>query len=366
MLHLINTLRPLVLLLAASWISTASVAGINPFNKDINLEFGPEVKWELNETDIIKSGMARQRSDRHYFHLSINKQQLQLQLTINDTSTQQNNIRPLDSLDVLDILVNNHRLPVFQWCLDNRINATSYKALNQNTRVQNNICTVNIERGEITIRLDDESKNLLTQAKSLSIDIKPGKYISYLTYSMKGFSQKLNALNSGNNKQSTPAARSETPKKTVTSPSPAVVASTRISLCYVRPPEPFSKKIKAISYPCKNAPLRDQAQRSINEKISQLKLARKAEQRRLKNLEELRIAKIENQRLQKVNREIELETAQRELKWKKMKTSLWVGRCMKHWNNGTSPCYCQPYLNRAPANTRDTCKKQGYNKLTQE
>ncbi len=363
MFHLINILRPLLPLLVASCLSTASVAGINPFNKDINLKFGSEIEWQLNEADITKSGMAKQRGDQHYYHLSINEQQLRLQLTINDTGTEQKNIRPLDNLEVLDILVNNQRLPIFQWCLDNRINDTSYSALNQSTRVKNKVCVVDIERSEITVKLDNESRNLLTQAKELSIDIKPGKYISYLTYNMKGFDQKLSALNSNNNKQ---PARPDIQEKPPTRSAPTVAVNTKISLCYVRPSEQFSKKIRAVSYPCKNRPLREQAQRSINEKISQLKLAEKAEQRRLKDIEALRIAKKENQRLQKANKEIELETAQRELKWKKMETSLWVGRCMKHWNNGTSPCYCQPYLGRAPANTKDTCKKQGYNKLTQE
>jgi len=201
---------------------------------------------------------------------------------------------------------------------------------------------------------------------------------------MQGFSQKLASLNSDKiklAKTQSPAsmqpdrARSAPAKPDSVKPDSVKPGSVEpgteqsmalktaaitpvTKLCYIKPANQFSRKIKPISYPCNNKHLKRQAQKTVNNQTSQQKLALQNEQRRIKDREELRLAKIENQRLQKINTEIEIEAKQRELKWKKMKTSLWVGRCIKHWNKGTSPCYCQPYLERAPKNTKDTCKKK--------
>lgn len=371
-------LRPLIFLLASSCLSTAAIAGISPFKKNKTLEFGPEIQWHLDKLSVKKTGTFVQRNDRYYYHLSINDQQLLLQLSKNDAGTGNNsagnNSLALENLEVLDVLIDSQRLPLFQWCLDNRTSDTSYKVLNKDSRVKNDICAIDINTGKIVLNLNEESRSQITQSKTLSIDIKPGKYISHLQYDMKGFKQKLKEFNLSKVKpvkppvsvQKKPPVKSTPVKKNPVKKPPVVAVRKKVSLCYAKAPDKFSKKIDPISYPCSNKSLKKHARKAIDDKVAQQKRAKKQEERRIKEEEEQRLATIERQRLEKISKKNAQETTQRETEWKEKKASLWVGRCMRHWKKGVSPCYCRPYLASAPAGTQDTCKKKDYTQLTQE
>ncbi len=346
--------------------SNATHAGFNPFNKDKTFVFGAEAPWRANKTDVVKSGLNKHKGNNYYYHLSINKQRLLLQLSKNDADGTIKNSWPLETLEIFDVSVDGVTLSQFQWCLDNRINPASYPILTKDTVVKNNVCTTNTNDGNFIINLNKNSLSAIKHAAKLQVIIKLDKRITTLNYNMKGFDSAFNEFTSQQETQAKTVANTPTKNKKT-----ALKEKPEVKTCLVKAPAKYADKIKPVSYPCNDRSLQIKAKNTISSKIALQKRKQKdkqvalqkrkkqAELKRKKQLEEKRLAKLEQKRLQEAEKKEQLERQAREKKWGKMETSMWLDRCKQKWAHGVSPCYCQSYVKEfSPKGIKNTCNKE--------
>lgn len=316
-----------------------SFAGVNPFKKSKNYSFGTDVRWYENAGAAIKSGSVKDGSDTNFYHLNIDKQRILLRLAKNDPSGELENTRILDALAITDVLADGKRLPVFSWCLQNQQNPS--KKLVQNAVVANDRCINAGGGGDFVIILDDQTRNILKNAKALDFVIEPYGRPVKLTYSMSGYAPIMAKINK-------PVPPPPPPVVKKPAPAPAVVAKPKpkpkpkpVQMCYAKPPADFKSAVPAIAYPCK-----DDARKADAE----IKISARVEHEKKKMAAELEAAKQEKLAAQK-----SVEDNKREAEWEEQQKALWITRCQRHWKKGTSPCYCEKYLDEAPAGVTNSC-----------
>ncbi len=326
-------------------MSSTSYAA-NPFKKSKNYSFGSDVVWYENNDAAIKSGAVRNGSNTNYYHLIINKYQLLLRLGKNDPSGELENTRLLDSLSIIEVKADDQRLPLFNWCLQNQQNPG--RKLKQNAIVANDVCINAGGGGDFVIFLDDETQNILKQAKQLEFTVEPYARPVKIVFSLSGYAPIMAQIN----KPITPPIV----KKPVAKPVPVVVVKSKpkpkpkvktqpkpVKMCSVKAPADFKSAVSAVSYPCKNKVKKTKAEAKVAAAVKQEKKKMAAELQAVKDKELIK---------QKT-----LEDKKRDIDWDNKQTALWVSRCQRHWAKNTSPCYCQKYIERAPAGTKDTCRK---------
>ena len=168
---------------AALICSISAQAGVNPFKKTRNHEFGDEIVWRLKAKAAVKSGRVQQGADTQYYHLNITGHRLRLRLGENDPSGDISNTRDLSKLTIVDVLLDGNRLAQFQYCLDNQQQIS--KKLKLGASVPNRVC-VNAG-GDFNIRLNPVSMRELKQTRRLTFIIEPYGRLVKLDYSMAGF-----------------------------------------------------------------------------------------------------------------------------------------------------------------------------------
>jgi len=317
----------------------ASNAGINPFKKSKDLTFGSGTPWYESKDSITKSGSARDGSDTNYYHLNVNKHRLLLRLGKNDPSGKLLNTRRLDTLAIADVEVDGQRLPIFDWCLSNQHNVT--KKLKQNTVVVNDTCINAGGGGDFIINLDEQTKNILKTAKTLSIIVEPYGRPLRLSYNMSGFKELMTKLDAP-----APVAVVKAPKPVI--PVAVIMEQPKpkpkpVKMCNAKAPEGFRSAITAIAYPCNNTAKKASAVAKINTRVAQEKKKMAME--------------LEAANREKLARQKAVEDNKREIEWDMQQAEIWVKRCEKHWAKGNSPCYCEKYIDRAPAGITSSCGK---------
>lgn len=324
-------------------VSGASNAGVNPFKKSKDYTFGANVPWYENDGSITKSGSARDGSSTNYYHLNIDKYRLLLRLGKNDPSGELRNTRLLDTLAITDVMADGHRMPIFDWCLNNQHN--SGKKLKQNAVVANDTCINAGGGGDFIINLDDQSKRILKTAKTLSFVVEPFGRPVKLVYSMSGYAGLMAKLD-----VPVPAKVAVKKPEVVVAPVARVkkVAKPKpkpkpVKTCYITAPAGFQSAVTSIAYPCGNKAKKDNAQ---------IKITARVENEKKKLAMELEATKQE-----KLIRQTSAENNKREAEWAAQQASMWIKRCERHWAKGRSPCYCEPYLDKAPAGITSTCGK---------
>ncbi|MCW8933163.1 MAG: hypothetical protein OQK98_00425 [Gammaproteobacteria bacterium] len=323
-------------------MSNTGSAGINPFKKTKNYTFSSNVSWYEHNNTAIKSGSVRDGSDTNYYHLNIDKYRLMLRLGKNDPSGELENTRPLDSLTISDVLVDGRRLPIFSWCLENQQNPS--KKLKQNAVVANDVCINAGGGGDFIITLDDETRNLLKKSEKLEFTIEPYGRPVKLTYTMSGYAPIIAKINK-------PVVVPVVKKPVVkVPPKPVAVVKPKprpkpkpVKMCYARPPADFKSAVPAMAYPCED---------ELKKSNAETKISARVEHERKKMAAELKSARDE-----KLAREKSVEDNKREVEWDAKQTQLWISRCQRHWAKNRSPCYCEKYLEQAPAGVNNTCGK---------
>ncbi len=318
-------------------LASASVqAAINPFKKTKDLSFGADVAWYEHDGAVIKSGAERDGADTNYYHVNINKQRLLLRLGRNDPSGELADTRSLPNLDIVDVLLDGQRLPLFDWCLNNQQNPG--RALRQNAVVINDICVNAGGSGDFIIRLDEQSKARLKAARTLSFIVEPYGRPVRLDYSMAGFSPLMAKVDRPEPVQAVqPVAP---PRPVVKAPAPRPKPKP-VKMCDAKPPADFSSAISAISYPCNDNGKKQAAEKRIAQQVAQEKKEMALELKRAREEE--------------LARQQSIETEKRAAEWQAQQDALWVKRCQRHWAKGSSPCYCENYLDQAPAGVTNTC-----------
>lgn len=318
--------------------SVSAQAAVNPFKKTKDLSFGSEVAWYEHQGAVIKSGAERDGADTNYYHVNISPQRLLLRLGRNDPSGELADTRSLPNLDIVDVLLDGQRLPQFDWCLNNQ--QTPGRMLKQNAVVINDICVNAGGSGDFIMRLDEQSKTRLKTARTLSFIIEPYGRPVRLDYSMAGFSALMAKLE---RPDPVPTARPATPPKpAVKAPAPKPVAKPKpVKMCSAKPPADFSSAISAISYPCNDNAKKQDAEQRIAQRVAQEKKAMALE--------------LQRAREEELARQQSIETEKRAAEWQAQQDALWIKRCQRHWAKGSSPCYCEEYLDQAPPGVTNTC-----------
>ena len=321
-------------------LSSVGNAGINPFKKSKNYTFSSNVSWYEHNNAAIKSGSARDGGDTNYYHLNIDKHRLLLRLGKNDPSGELENTRPLDSMAISDVSVDGRQLPLFAWCLENQQNPA--KKLKQDAVVANDVCINAGGGGDFIINLDDETRGLLKQASKLEMTIEPYGRPVKLIYTMAGYAPIMAKINK-------PVVIPVVKKPVVKAPpKPLVVVKPKpkpkpkaVKMCYARPPIDFKSAVPAMAYPCKD---------ELKKTSAETKISVRVEYETKKMAAELKAARDE-----KLVRQKSVADNKREVEWDSKQNELWISRCERHWAKNRSPCYCEKYLERAPAGVNNTC-----------
>ncbi len=331
--------------------SFSAQAEFNPFKKPKKISFASDTAWQFRQGVAIKSATRQDGSDTLYYHVRVSRDQLSLRLSKNDASGEVPNSRGLESMEVLDVQLDGRTLPRFQWCLQNQ--QAGGDRLRAGVQVAGHTC-VNPGNGDFFMKLDDATKQALKSAATLGFIIEPYGRPIMLNFSMNGFGGVMARVDqpppppppaarpAPAPKPAAPAVvkRPEPKPKPVAKPKPK--PKPKLTICKAEPPREFAGEISALNYPCDDQAQKDKAQASIERQVAAAKQKRAAEEaKRKQQAAELKKAKMETS---KAEREFEAQQA-----------ALWIKRCQRHWDKGTSPCYCEKYLDHAPAGVNNTC-----------
>lgn len=354
-------MRWTVLLLLLFSFNQLAFAENNPFAKKTNLNVSEDVKWR-----VTASGATKTASDNKglFYHLMYDAKQLRLSVSTDKLANQP---KKFTQFEVKDVLLDNKRLPLFNWCLNNQSEHSRY--LQQGLSVKNDVCVVDGNRGRVTIWLDAATVASLKEGDDLTLVIKPYRSVLSINYEMADFSTMQTAL-----------AGKSAPLVVATKEKP--VAAPVLESCWAKPPE-NNKTIKAIKYTCGDTAAKKQAEAVIAKQLGDARvLAEKQKQQRaqtlalkqkkqaetvarqkqlakeqqLKEQESVRVQQVERQALNDkrvLEQEKVAENAAKQSELGVEVTVKMVAMCQKYWDKGEHRCYCQKFIEYAPADIQE-------------
>ena len=326
----------------------------NPFDKAIMVSAGNDVAWQFGDQSATKSVKG---DDGTWYHLFFDGLRLRLRLT-GSAADSANAAKQFDELSVYDVKIDGRRLDVFQWCLNNQDKHSRF--LQQGLSVKKGVCQNQGEQGTFVMRLTKDTLASFSRGKSIEYELKPFRTTVKVKFNIDDFNTVTNEFKKQQDAKL--AASKPKPAKAVpAAAAPVVVSAPKPkprARCRIAPPEGFSE-VKTITYYCDDASARDSAKAKVDSRVSQIreqrkKAAAKAERKR-KQEEAARLAKEE---ALKREQEALAESAaiQAELSTDIAKKMIAV--CEKKWAAGEHRCYCEKYIQYAPASIKanSTCK----------
>lgn len=323
------------------------LAEANPFAKIDKLNIGKDIAWKINKG----AKFAVKTSPGHkgtYYHLFFDNRQLKLLITADAAGKKP---KSFTQLEITNLKIDGKQSPLFKWCLVNQERHSRF--LQQGLSVRKNICEVNGDAGAFILRLNKATLEALQKGKRLSIVLKPFRTPLELNYDISDFGDMYLALNAK------PAAAVAAP---VAASKPAGEIKKK---CWAGPPAKY-RNIKPVEYECGDAAAKIDAERWITNLVNKEKEKEKkllAEQERQRKLAEEKkqaelAAKLKQEEALKAEAAAiaasEAKQAQinLEIKQKMLKV------CKKYWDKGEHRCYCQKYIDEAPAAIRakSTCE----------
>ncbi len=232
------------LLVVLSFLScnTVSASADNPFVKNDRVNIGKDISWKINKKAV---SATKSTSDNKgvYYHLGYDNKQIKLAL-----STDAKGLKPkkFNQLEIADVKLDGKQVSIFKWCLSNQQRHDRF--LQQGLSVKNNVCVINSDDSSFTMRLNEEMKQMLQQARRLSIVLKPFRTRVELNYDISDFADMTLALN----------AKPE---------EPAVVANKK---CWAGPPAEY-KSIKSVEYDCADEESKNDAEAWVTKLVNEEK-----------------------------------------------------------------------------------------------
>ncbi|MCW8851981.1 MAG: hypothetical protein OQK44_04895 [Gammaproteobacteria bacterium] len=322
--------------------------GDNPFAKNDVLSVGKDVAWSIDKKAVLATKTAENNGT--YYHLSFDNKQLMLSITSDAAGDRP---KSFNQLEVKDVNIDGKQSPLFKWCLVNQERHKRF--LQQGLQVKKGICAIDGTAGSFIIKLNKDTLIALQEGARLMIMLKPFRTPLELNYDISDFNDMYLALN----------AR---PEPVAAVAVPAVMAPAAIKpkkKCWAGAP-PEYKNIKSVEYDCDDASSKIKAETQVTnlvnqEKEKQRKLAaEKEKQRKLaeeQKQKELAAKLKEEERLQAEAAAIAASQA-KQAQIDSEITQKMVSVCEKYWNKGEHRCYCQKYIEHAPASIQasSTCK----------
>lgn len=324
--------------------------GDNPFAKNDVLSVGKDVAWNIDKQAVLATKTAENKGT--YYHLRFDNKQLRLSITSDAAGAKP---KSFNQLEVKDVSIDGKQSSLFKWCLANQERHKRF--LQQGLQVKKGICAIDGTAGSFIIKLNKDTLVALQKGARLTIMLKPFRTPLELNYDISDFNDMYLALNAR------PA-----PVAPVAAAAPVVKAPAAVKpkkKCWAGAP-PEYKNIKSVGYDCDDASSKIKAETQVaklvnQEKEKQRKLAaEKEKQRKLaeeQKQKELAAKLKEEQRLAAEAAAIAASQA-KQAQIDSEITQKMLGVCEKYWNKGEHRCYCQKYIEHAPASIQasSTCK----------
>ncbi len=337
--------------------------------------FGDDTEWLLKSTDsdsvnswvgASKSGSVNNYKHTYYYHLNINQNQLNLKLTVKDDGNDQEHALETDNLIILNVSIDDKRLSLFKWCLENQRSPSEY--LLQSSEVKDAACSSLKGKGKFSMRLDNKTKRLLVKAKNIEIAIIIDNEKRNLVYSMTGFSDVMYQVDSRLAPAPVVKKIAKVVDKVKKSNKNKGIKKTD-NICFIRPASAYKVVVSAIPYPCGDELKKAMAQGYVAAHVEQEKKKRKKILAAIAIKKEKALAAKRSKKAKKIKEQEEKKlalkkeksekevTRERDIEWDIGQSVMWIGRCKKRWEKGFSPCFCRKYISQAPASVEDTCDK---------
>ena len=361
-------MRLIVSLIITLLYTSQLYAEFNPFEKKVIVDIGTEAAWKISDGVATKTGKDRKGQ---YYQLFFDKKQLRITLTRDQAG---NSPKSFPHFEVKDVLVDGDRLPLFDWCLNHQ--SSHNRFLQHGLTVKNNVCVVDGEQGEFVLWLNQSSLKTIANSRLLSFVLKPYRTPVEVNYDLSDFKGMQQAL------LPVPVVKTSTGRAVkVDKPvAAAAPAKAKTKTCHAKPPAKY-KNIKPVPYPCGNSVARKNAETSL---AGQLEYERSRQQQLKKQqLEKQQAAQKQKQILAQQEKQRKAEEARRLQQEQERKlttqqleddalaastarqselgteiTIKMVSMCQKYWSKGEHRCYCQKFIEYAPAEiqAKSTCK----------
>jgi hypothetical protein len=319
----------------------------NPFAKNESLNIGKDIAWNIDKQDVTATKTVNDNKGT-YYHLQYDNKQLKLSIS-NDAKG--SNPKQFSQLEVKDVSIDGVESPLFRWCLTNQERHNRF--LQQGLSVKKNVCVIDGNAGTFIINLNKDTLISLQNGYRLLILLKPFRTPLELNYDISDFKDMYLALN----------AKPESP---VIKPVVATAAVAKPSKkCWAGPPAQY-KSIKSVEYDCNDATAKLDAETWVTklvnqEQIKEQKLAAEKE-KQLKLAEEKKQKELAEKMKLEEKKKLEAEAiAASEAKQAAISdeiTQKMISMCDKFWSKGEHRCYCQKYIEHAPASIKasSTCE----------
>ena len=338
-------------------VSAAYAALDNPFAKAAEVNIGADIDWDIDESTISKTGEG---DDGLYYRLALHKDRMILQ--VGESRDVDAAPKAYRALAVEDISIDGKRLPLFQWCLNNQQNHNRF--LQQGLEVKDGICVNRGERGEVLVKLNKQTLDKIEQGKRLRFTIRPYRKPVHINYDISDFGEAYavhQARVAPKPVVVTPAAVAPVAKEVVVN-QPATV-----KMCRAVAPKGFAS-IHAVEYVCNDISDRRRAENKIaaavkKEKQRRQRIAAEKEKQRLAAIAAKKKAEEERRKEEEARKAEEAAIAASEQKHSQIMDELtrkMVGVCNKMWKRGKHRCYCEKYIEYAPAGIKSdpSCNKK--------
>lgn len=329
-------------LLSALLIAAQANAAVdsNPFAKEKQFDFGTDIAWSTSSESMTKTVSA----EDSYYHLFFNGRQLRIRITTGKIDDE-GSAKSFDAFAVNDIMVDGERNAIFQWCLNNQERHSRF--LQQGLSVKKDICINDGAHGVYTMQLNQQTIDSLRNGSKLTFVLKPYRTPVELNFDITDFKLALAKMQASAATLATSTAVAPTPESGAMTR--AAVAPAPKVKCTLKPPADFAE-IRTIDYDCDNEAEKAQAKATLSAQIDKA-LAKREQlavenERKRKAEEQARLAKEEKARREKealaasaaLQQELSSDIA------KKM-----IAVCQKKWAQGEHRCYCEKYIEYAPA-----------------
>jgi hypothetical protein len=324
----------LTVLFFTSTLSNAAVDS-NPFAKDKHFDFGKDIAWNISSESITKTVFA----ENLYYHLYFDGRQLRLRITTT-AADDDSSAKSYDAFAVNDVIIDGKRNAVFQWCLNNQDRHSRF--LQQGLSVNKDICINDGAHGVYTMQVNQQTVDSMLNGSNLTFVLKPYRTPVELSFDIADFYTAVAKM-----QQAKAATLAASNPATPTHQSTAT-AAPKVK-CTLKPPAEFAE-IKTIEYVCDDEAEKSQAKASLSSQIDKALATREKlaveKERKQKIAEQARLEKEEKARREKealaasaaLQQELSSDIA------KKM-----IAVCQKKWGAGEHRCYCEKYIEYAPA-----------------
>jgi len=331
-----------IVLLSLLLISTQLSARIeqNPFAKSLENVVGSDVAWQYTNDAATKISQDGQDSGT-YYHLKFNGKSLRLSLN-SDATDSIASARHFEQFAVDDVLIDDKRVPLFQWCLSHQQRHDRF--LQQGLTVDKNICENQGENGIFVMMLNQDTLAQLQAGKTLTFVIKPFRTPIIIKYQLADFNAMLTTL-----------VNKQAPVKPVTK-APAPATKTVARVCKIAPPAGF-EMIKPIEYPCDSVVDETEANKTMQAKVEEHRKKIEEQNHGKQQADLAAKKKAEDERLKlELQKKQEAEAiAASKLKQQELTvdiTNKMLAVCRKMWDKGEHRCYCEKYIDQAPENIK--------------